>query len=108
LAPTAGDRLCRETKPCPRPSSDGTSPPRTPAQTTHDKGGLFGNVDLECCHAAHLKAHANAYAERFVRSIKESCLERLIFVRGKFVTNSLSELHSSLQLRFILPTSLCD
>jgi putative transposase len=25
-----------------------------------------------------LRAHANAHAERFVRSIKESCLERLI------------------------------
>jgi transposase InsO family protein len=29
---------------------------------------------------AHLKTHANAYAERFVRSIKESCLERLILL----------------------------
>jgi putative transposase len=42
------------------------------------KGGLFGNVDLQRCHAAHLKADTNAYAERFVRSIKESCLERII------------------------------
>ena len=78
LAPTAGDRHCRETKPCPRPSSDGMSPPRTPARTTDGKGGLLGNVDLHCCHAAHLKTHANAHAERFVRSIKESCHERLI------------------------------
>jgi transposase InsO family protein len=29
---------------------------------------------------AHLKTHANAFAERFVRSIKESCLERLILL----------------------------
>ena len=28
--------------------------------------------------SAHLKAHTNAHAERFVRSIKESCLEGLI------------------------------
>jgi hypothetical protein len=27
---------------------------------------------------AHLKAHANAYAERFVRSIKRSYLDRII------------------------------
>ena len=27
----------------------------------------------------HLKAHANTYAERFVRRIKESCLDRMIF-----------------------------
>src|SRR5262245_58790345 len=31
LAPTAGCQHCRETKPCPRPSSDGMSPLRTPA-----------------------------------------------------------------------------
>jgi transposase InsO family protein len=54
------------------------SPLRTPGETTDGKGGLFGNVDSQSRHAAHLKAHANAYAERFVRSIKESCLERLI------------------------------
>jgi len=36
---------------------------------------------------AHLKAHANAYAERFVRSIKESCLSRLIL----FGENSLRQ-----------------
>jgi len=26
-----------------------------------------------------LKAHTNAYAERFVRNIKESCLDQMIF-----------------------------
>ena len=38
--------------------------------------GKFGS---QCRHAAHLQTHSNAYAERFVRSIKESCLERMIF-----------------------------
>jgi len=51
---------------------------RIPAGTTDDRDGLFGNVHLHGCHVAHLKAHANAYAETFVRSIKESCLQRLI------------------------------
>jgi len=27
-----------------------------------------------------LTAHANAFAERFVRTIKESCLDRMIFI----------------------------
>src|SRR5215472_2179023 len=31
LAPTVGSQHCRETTPCPRPSSDGMSPLRTPA-----------------------------------------------------------------------------
>jgi hypothetical protein len=34
---------------------------------------LFDNSQV------HLYTHANAYAERFVRSIKEACLDRLIF-----------------------------
>src|SRR5438309_5555349 len=78
LAQTEGGRYCRETKLCLRPSSDETSRLRIPAERTDDRDGLFGNVHLHGCHMAHLKTHANAYAERFVRSIKESCLERLI------------------------------
>src|SRR3954464_10448223 len=78
LEPIAGGRYCRETKSCPRPSFDGMLPLRTPAQTTDGKGGLFENVEPQSCHAAHLKAHANAHAETFVRSIKESGLERMI------------------------------
>jgi hypothetical protein len=91
LAPTAGDRLCRETKPCPRPSSDGRSPPRTPARTTDGKGGLCGNVDLHCCHVAHLKTHANAFAERWVRSVKEECLSRLILFGEGSLKRALTE-----------------
>jgi len=41
--------------------------------------GLPHQQNGEVDDAAHLKAHANAYAERFVRSIKESCLDRMIF-----------------------------
>jgi Integrase core domain len=78
LARTEGAHCCRETKPCLRPSSDEKTRLRILAETTDGKGGLFGNVDLQGCHAAHLKTHANAHAERFVRSIKEGCLERLI------------------------------
>jgi len=51
---------------------------RIPAGTTDDRDGLFGNVHLHGCHVAHLKAHANAFAERWVRSIKSECLSKLI------------------------------
>ena len=78
LVRTEGACYCRETKLCLRPSSDETSPLRIPAGTTDDTDGLFGNVHLHGCHVAHLKAHANAFAERCVRSIKSECLSKLI------------------------------
>ena len=37
--------------------------------------GKIGTLRL---HAVHLCTHVNAHAERFVRSIKESCLDRMI------------------------------
>src|SRR3954447_16869322 len=112
LEPIAGGRYYRETKPCPRPSFDEMLPLRTPAQTTDGKGGLFGNVEPQSCHATHLKAHANAHAERFVRSIKESCLERMILLGESslrtavqnFVAHYQTERnHQGLSNRLILP-----
>ena len=38
----------------------------------------------------------NAYAERFVRSIKESCLDRMIFFGEEVVAYSHSELRRPL------------
>ena len=38
-----------------------------------------------------MKAHANAYAERFVRAIKESCLERLILFGESSVRRAAAE-----------------
>ena len=55
------------------------------------KGGLFGNVDLQSCHAAHLKTHANAHAERWVRSIKEECLSKLILFGETSLRRVVSE-----------------
>jgi len=112
LVQTEGGRYCRETKLCLRPSSDETSPLRIPAGTTDGRDGLFENVHLHGCHLAHLKAHANSYAERFVRSIKESCLDRLIlFGEGslrsavrEFIAHYLRERHhQGLGNRLILP-----
>jgi putative transposase len=78
------------------------------------KGGLFGNVDLQSCHAAHLKTHANAHAERFVRSIKESCLERLILFGESSLRTAIQNFvahyhqernHQGLSNRLIQPES---
>jgi len=41
---------------------------------------LLGNVDPQHRHAAQLYTHANSYAERWVRSVKEECLAKLILV----------------------------
>jgi putative transposase len=38
----------------------------------------LGKIGAQRPHAVHLYTHANAHAERFVRSIKESCLDRMI------------------------------
>jgi len=44
---------------------------------------LLGNVEFQHRLAAQLNTHANSYAERWVRSVKEECLSRLmLFSRG--------------------------
>src|SRR6516164_8812490 len=62
------------------------------------KDGLFGNVGLQRCHAAYLKAHTNAYGERWVRSVKEECLSKLIlFGEGSLrraVTEFIEHFHA--------------
>ena len=77
-----------------------------------DMDGSLGNVDAQCCYAVHLNAQANAYAERFVRSIKESCLERLIFFGENSLRNAVREFvahyhvernHQGLGNRLIVP-----
>jgi hypothetical protein len=55
------------------------------------KGGLFGNVDLQRCHAAHLKADTNAYAERWVRSAKEDRLTKLVLFGEASLRRALAD-----------------
>jgi putative transposase len=55
------------------------------------KDGLFGNVDLQRCHVAHLKADTNAFAERWVRSVKEECLSKLILFGEGSLQRALRE-----------------
>jgi len=59
-----------------------------------------------------LKAHANAYAERFVRTIKESCLDRMILFGEDALRKSVQEFtvhyhvernHQALGNRLIMP-----
>jgi putative transposase len=62
-----------------------------------------------------LKAHTNAYAERFVRSIKESCLDRMIFFGEGSLRKGIHEFvlhyhgernHQGLGNRLIMPDEL--
>jgi putative transposase len=57
----------------------------------HDRGPLFTVeflsmlADVGVREATAGSPNLNAHAKRFVRSIKESCLERLVFFRGGIV-----------------------
>lgn len=42
-------------------------------------------------HGVHLTVKSNAYAERFVRSVKSECLSRLIFFSEKGLRRALKE-----------------
>jgi hypothetical protein len=70
LARNAGDHLCPETRPCPRPSSGGKRRVRILAGTTDDRDGLLGNVDSQRRYAAHLNAQSNASCESFMKTLK--------------------------------------
>ena len=50
--------------------------------------GKIGTLRL---HAVHLCTHVNAYAERFVRTIKESCLERLVLFGERSLRSAVHE-----------------
>ena len=50
--------------------------------------GKIGTLRL---HAVHLCTHVNAFAERFVRTIKESCLERLVLFGERSLRSAVHE-----------------
>jgi site-specific recombinase XerD len=52
---------------------------------------LLGNVESQHRHAAQLNTHANSYAERWVRSVKEECLSRLILVGESSLRRALQQ-----------------
>ncbi len=78
----------------------------------HDRDPLFTaefqsllkSVDVKCVKLPPRSPNLNAYAERFVRTIKESCLERLLLFGEKELRTSVREftthyLSSTLSIR---------
>jgi putative transposase len=64
-----------------------------------------------------LSALANAYAERFVRTIKEGCLERMIFFGENSLRNAIRQFaehyhlernHQGLGNRLIIPMPMVE
>ena len=57
----------------------------------------LGKIGTQRLHAVHLCTHVNAFAERWVRSIKQECLSRLILfgeaALRRTVTEFLSHYH---------------
>ena len=96
----------------PHPNCAGTERVQTLAGTAGDTDGLSENVASHCASQVQLTAHANAYAERFVRTIKESCLEKMILFGEDSLRNSIHQFvehyhlernHQGLQNRLIIP-----
>ena len=87
----AGGQACPETRPCPRPSPGDRKPARTLAGKADGTDVLLGNVEFQHRHAAQLNTHANSYAERWVRSVKEECLSRLILIGESSLRRALQQ-----------------
>src|SRR5438876_550142 len=87
----AGDQACPETRPCPHPSPGDRKPARTLAGKADGTDVLLGNVEFQHRHAAQLNTHANSYAERWVRSVKEECLSRLILFGESSLRRALQQ-----------------
>jgi putative transposase len=79
---------------------------------TRDFLNLLAEAGIESVKLPPRSPNLNAYAERFVRSIKESCLERLIFFGENSLRNAIREFvghyhlernHQGLGNRLIVP-----
>jgi putative transposase len=79
---------------------------------TRDFLNLLANAGIESVKLPPRSPNLNAYAERFVRSIKESCLERMIFFGEDSLRNAIREFvahyhlernHQGLGNRLIVP-----
>ena len=79
---------------------------------TRDFLSLLAEAGIESVKLPPRSPNLNAYAERFVRSIKESCLERLIFFGENSLRNAIREFvghyhlernHQGLGNRLIVP-----
>ena len=52
---------------------------------------MLAEVGIESVKLPPCSPNLNAYAERFVRTIKESCLDRLIFFGERSLRNAIRE-----------------
>ena len=75
----------------PHPNCAGTERVQTLAGTAGDTDELSENVASHCASQVQLTAHANAYAERFVRTIKEDCLEQMILFGEDSLRNNIHQ-----------------
>jgi Integrase core domain len=75
----------------PHPNCAGTERVQTLAGTAGDTDELSENVASHCASQVQLTAHANAYAERFVRTIKEDCLDRMVFFGEDMLRRTIRE-----------------
>jgi Integrase core domain len=96
----------------PHPNCAGTERVQTLAGTAGDTDELSENVASHCASQVQLTAHANAYAERFVRTIKEDCLEQMILFGEDSLRNNIHQFldhyhlernHQGLENRLIIP-----
>ncbi len=60
-------------------------------------GELLGNVVAQHAHPVHSTAQSNALAERFLRSIKTECLDKMIFVGERSLRRALTEFRAHYQ-----------
>jgi len=91
----------------------------------HDRDPLYTQEFLSIIAASGIEAvklpprspNLNAYAERFVRSIKESCLDQMIFFGEDALRNSIREFithyhiernHQGLENRLIVPLEMSN
>jgi putative transposase len=76
---------------------------------------LIGNSGTQVIRLPPMSPNLNAYAERFVRSIKEECLDRMIFVGQGSLRRAVAEYvshyhaernHQGLENQLIVPTAI--
>jgi putative transposase len=84
---------------------------------TNEFLNMLGDVGVESVKLPRRSPNLNAYAERFVRTIKESCLDRMIWFGEDRLRRGISEFifhyhfernHQGLDNRLIIPKSTTD
>ena len=87
----ASGQACPETRPCLRPSPGGRKPARILAGKADGTDVLFGNVESQRRHAAHLNTHANGVAERWIESCRRDLLDHVIALNEQHLKRLLSD-----------------